>query len=99
MAGRLLDVTASTTLDHVQGSVRGADWTDEGVGVLDVYTPRDDPDAVVLAFELDPADQAHVDQHMDRLRLSPDRARDLAAALESAAGETRDVTRPRRLGD
>lgn len=84
MDRRLLDVTARTTLDFLDARAEGVDWTDEAAAVLDVYTPRDD-EAVTLALELDPSDLEHVPQHADRVGLSAEQARTLAADLEAAA--------------
>lgn len=50
MAGWVLDGTASTTLDHVEAVTHGSDWREETTAALDLGTPADDPDAVVLDF-------------------------------------------------
>ena len=84
MTRRLLDVTANTTLDFVDGRAAGVDWTDDGVAVVDVESPRDE-EAVTLGLELDPADLDRLDHHADYVTLSPDQARTLAADLEAAA--------------
>jgi hypothetical protein len=97
MPGRVLDVTAHTTLDYVDTTVRGPDWTDEGAGVLDVRTPKDDPDGVVVELELDPTAAEHVDPHADSVRLTAEQARDLADALIAEA-DAEESDRPRRLG-
>jgi hypothetical protein len=82
---RLLDVTASTTLDHVVGSVRGPEWREESIAVLDVAVPEDEPAAVDLAVEFDPGSIDRVEPHAACLSLTPEQARTLAAALEDAA--------------
>ena len=96
MAGRVLDVTSYTTLEYVEASLLGPDWEGEGVGVLDVTTPNDDPDAVVVEFELDPTATEAVAPHADRMRLTREQARDLQAALEEEI-ESDGGSRPRRL--
>lgn len=85
MDRRLLDVNAYTTLDVLEASARGGDWTDDTVAVLDVETP-DGEDRVSLRLELDPGDLEHVDHHADRVDLTHDQARTLAEALQDAAG-------------
>ncbi len=84
MRRRLLDVTAYTTFDFVDAEMRGPDWTDEGVAVVDVTTPGSG-DEVHLDVELDPEACEHVETHADRIRLNPTQARELAAALEKKA--------------
>jgi len=96
MAGRVLDVTAHTTLDYVDGSIRGADWREDGAGVLDVYTPESDPDSVAVAFELDPTATGRVDPHADEVTLTSEQARTLRDALDEAIGPD-GSDRPRRL--
>jgi hypothetical protein len=81
---RFLDVTAKTTLDFVDARTVGDDWTDTGVAVVDVESPRD-ADSVSLGLELDPADSEHVPHHADYVTLSPEQARTLAADLAAAA--------------
>jgi hypothetical protein len=84
MQGRILDVTADTTLDFVDGSARGLGWRDEGAAVLDVTPDGDDPDRVTLSVELDPGAVEHVDPHADSVSLTGEQARRLASALEAA---------------
>ncbi|MFD1513039.1 DUF6360 family protein [Halomarina rubra] len=85
MAERILSVTAYTTLDLVAAEAEGHDFTEETDGVLDVSTPRNDPDHVTLALELDGTTLEHLPPHADRVRLSPEEARRVAAALEEEA--------------
>lgn len=98
MAGRVLDVTAHTTLDYVEASARGPGWKDEGAGIVDVRTPKDESDAVALEFELDPTAVEGAEPHADRVTLTAEQARELAEAL-SAEAEADGSDRPRRLGD
>jgi len=84
MRGRILDVNAFTTLDHVDAAARGRDWTDEGPAVLDVGTPEDAPEEVVVDLELDPGALEHVTPHVDSVRLSAAQAGTLAEALLAA---------------
>ena len=79
---RHLDVTAYTTLDHVDARAEGDGWTDDGVAVLDVESPRGE-DGVSLGLELDPG--GHLPHHADYAALTPAQARTLAEALEEAA--------------
>jgi hypothetical protein len=97
MPGRVLDVTAHTTLDFVEASAHGPDWENEGTGVLDVRTPKGDPDRVVVELELDPTAAEDVEPHADSVRLTAEQARDLADALSEAA-DADGSDRPRRLG-
>jgi len=85
MAERILSVTAYTTLDLVDAAAEGHDFTEETDGVLNVSSPRTDPDHVELALELDGTTLEHLPPHADRARLSPEEARAVAAALEDEA--------------
>ncbi|MEF8814960.1 MAG: DUF6360 family protein [Halovenus sp.] len=92
MNHRILDVTASTTLDYVRAQAHGIDWVDDATAVVDVGTSNDAPPAVTLDFELDPTGLEHLDAHVETVRLSPKEARKLAAALEAAADDTDPAT-------
>jgi hypothetical protein len=84
MRRRLLDVTSYTTLDFVDASAFGVDWTDESPAVVDVDTPDDHEDVegvVRLSLELDGTGLDGVPPHVDRLELSPGQARTLAEDL------------------
>lgn len=88
MRRRLLDVTAYTTLDFVDASAFGIDWTDEAPAVVDVDVPDEHEDAagvVRLEIELDGTDLERVTPHVDRLHLSPAQARTLADDLVAYA--------------
>jgi hypothetical protein len=96
MAGRVLDVTSHTTLDYVEAVLRGGDWEAEGVGVLDVSTPKDDPETVVLDFEIDPTTTDRVPGHADSVTLTRAQARTLRDALTEEL-DSDGSDRPRRL--
>ncbi|WP_435179133.1 DUF6360 family protein [Halorussus sp. AFM4] len=96
MAGRVLDVTAYTTLDLVEAATRGDGWREEGCAVLDVRSLADDPDTVVLDFEPDPTSVDRVEPHAHSVSLTADQARSLVEALEDAI-EAEGSDRPRRL--
>lgn len=87
MTARILDVTAHTTFDFLDARAVGKDWTDEGVAVLDVTTPREEPGVVRLGIELDHTDLGNVPPHADSVVLSPSEARTLATDLEAYADE------------
>ena len=85
MADRLMKVNAYTTLDLLDGRARGAEFTDEGLAVLNVTSPRKHPDEVTLELELDPSDIEHLPAHADSVTLTPEQARTIAADLEKHA--------------
>lgn len=85
MNRRIMDVTASTTLDYVRAQAHGIDWVNDAPAVVDIGTTDDAPPAVTLETELDPTELEHLDAHAETIRLSPSEARTLAAALERAA--------------
>ena len=84
MVGRLMRVNAYTTLDLVDANVRTAEDEASVLGVANATSPREDPDCVQLQFEADDQPEGVV-RHVDELELSPEEARDLAAALETHA--------------
>ena len=84
MSHRVLDVTAYTTFDYLQGGASGIDWAEDGVVVLDV-NPDEEKGIVRLSTELDPTDVDRLDQHADHVELFPDQARTLASTLREAA--------------
>ena len=85
MAGRILDVDARTTLDLLEGKVEGHGFEEEAYAVVNVTTPREDPDHVKLQVELDSTQLEHLDAHAETVRLSAADARALAAELEAHA--------------
>jgi hypothetical protein len=83
---RLLRVNAYTTFDMVDATAIGHDFDDEeAFAVLNVTAPREDPDHVELQLELDNADLDHLPAHAEKVTLSAEQARTLAAELESHA--------------
>ncbi|MFB6195414.1 MAG: DUF6360 family protein [Haloplanus sp.] len=87
---RLLDVNAYTTFDFVAGEAVGPDWCDESAAVVDVDRPEEAPKTVRLQVEFDGSDLDHLAPHADRLSLSPEQARGLAAELERQAANAED---------
>jgi hypothetical protein len=85
MADRVLKVNAFTTFDLLDASVEGHGFTEEAFATLDVRTAREDPEAVSLELELDNTQLESVPPHADRVTLSADEARTLAAELRTAA--------------
>jgi hypothetical protein len=85
MAERILSVTAYTTLDLVAAEAEGHDFEEATDAVLNVSSPRNDPDRVTLALELDGTTLDHLPPHADRVTLSPEAARRVAADLEEHA--------------
>jgi hypothetical protein len=53
--------------------------------VVNVTSPRKNPDHVSLQLELDNTQLEHIDAHAETVRLSPEEARTLAADLEKHA--------------
>jgi len=85
MSDRLLRVNAYTTLDPVDGRARGHEFEADAPGVVNVTAPREDPERVTLAVELDDTAIDDLAAHADEIDLSPAQARTLAEALESTA--------------
>ncbi|WP_075937597.1 DUF6360 family protein [Halosegnis longus] len=85
MADRIMRVNAYTTLDLVDAEAEGHDFDEEAYATVNVTSPRKNPDHVEFALELDNTTLETLDTHADRLRLTPEQARTLAAALESEA--------------
>ena len=85
MSDRLLTVNAYTTLDLLEGEAEAHDFTESAYAVLNATAPRENPDHVKLELELDNAQLEHLPAHADRVRLTPEQARTLAADLETYA--------------
>jgi hypothetical protein len=85
MADRIMKVNAFTTLDLVEGSVEGHGFAEEALATLNVRTAREAPDVITLELELDNTEVESVPPHADRVTLSADEARTLAAELDEAA--------------
>ncbi|MGQ3327826.1 MULTISPECIES: DUF6360 family protein [Halorubrum] len=85
MSDRLLRVNAYTTLDLVEGRARGHEFDVAAPGVVNVTAPREDPEQVTLAVELDDTALGDLPAHADEVDLSVAQARTLAEALASTA--------------
>ncbi|MDZ7746415.1 MAG: DUF6360 family protein [Halobacteriales archaeon] len=85
MADRIMRVNAYTTLDLVDAEAEGHGFDEEAYATVNVTSPRKNPDHVEFALELDNTTLETLDTHADRLRLDPEQARTIAAALESEA--------------
>lgn len=83
---RLLRVNAYTTFDMVDATAIGHDFEDEAaLAVLNVTSPRKHPDHVELQLELDNSQLEHLPAHAEKVTLSAEQARTLAAELEEHA--------------
>ena len=91
MADRIMRVNAYTTLDLVDAEAEGHNFKEEAYATVNVTSPRRNPDHVEFALELDNTTLETLDTHADRLRLNPEQARTLAAALESEADAVEDA--------
>ena len=87
MSDRLLSVTAYTTLDLIDGEAEAHEFTESAFAVVNATAPRKQPDHVKLELELDNAELEHLPAHADRVRLTPEQARTLAADLEKHAAK------------
>jgi hypothetical protein len=85
MADRIMKVNAYTTLDLLDGEIEGHGFTENAHAVVNVTSPRRDPDHVSLQLELDNTELEAIRPHADTVRLSPSEARELAADLEKHA--------------
>jgi hypothetical protein len=91
MPDRLMKINAYTTFDLLDGEAKGHGWTDEALAVLNATTPRENPDHVSLELELDNTDLENLPAHVDRVTLSADQARTLAAELEKHAARVKSA--------
>ena len=87
MPDRIMKVNAYTTLDLLDGEAEGHDFTEEAFAVVNVTSPRREPDHISLQLELDNTQLEHLKPHAETVRLSPEEARDLAADLEKHASK------------
>ncbi len=85
MADRIMKVNAYTTLDLLDGEAEGHGFTEEAYAVVNVTSPRKNPDHVSVQLELDNTELEELRPHADTVRLSPSEARTLAADLEKHA--------------
>ena len=91
MADRIMKVNAFTTLDLIEGEAEGHGFEEEAYAVLNVTSPREDPDHVSLQLELDNTELDHLQPHADKVRLTAEEARALAADLEKHAEKVEDA--------
>lgn len=83
---RLLRVNAYTTFDMVDATAIGHDFADEeAFAVLNATSARKNPDHVELQLELDNSQLEHLPAHAEKVTLSAEQARTLAAELEEHA--------------
>ncbi|WP_396611412.1 DUF6360 family protein [Haloferax sp. S1W] len=85
MPDRILKVNAYTTLDLADGTATGHDFEESAFAVLNVTSPRKNPDEITLELELDGTQLDSLPPHADRVTLSPEEARKVAADLEKHA--------------
>lgn len=85
MADRIMTVNAYTTLDLVDAAAEGYDFDEEAFATVNVSSARNESTHVAFAMELDNTSLETLPPHADRLQLTPEQARDLAAALEEEA--------------
>ena len=91
MADRIMKVNAFTTLDLVEGGAEGHGFEEDAYAVLNVTSPREDPDHVSLQLELDNTELDHLQPHADKVRLTAEEARTLAEDLEKHAAKVEDA--------
>jgi len=87
MSDRILSVNAYTTLDLLEGEAETHEFSESAYAVVNATAPRKQPDHVKLELELDNAELEQLPAHADRVRLTPDQARELAADLEKYASK------------
>lgn len=87
MPKRLMDVNAKTTFDYLNTKVEGDGWEEDAIAVLNVDTPTDTANGgeVRLRLEIDDASTNSIPAHINTVPLTPEQARELAAALEQYA--------------
>jgi len=90
MSDRLLSVNAYTTLDLLEGEAEAHEFTESAYAVVNATAPRKNPDHVKLEMELDNAELDKLPAHADRVRLTPEQARTIAADLEKYASRVED---------
>jgi uncharacterized protein YmfQ (DUF2313 family) len=78
-------VNAYTTFDLLDGEVEGHGFEEEALAVLNVTSPKENPDHISLQLEMDNTQLDAVEPHADKVTLSPDQAREMAAELEKHA--------------
>jgi hypothetical protein len=85
MVDRIMKVNAYTTFDLLDGEVEGHGFDEAALAVLNVTSPRQNPDHVSLQLEMDNTQLESVRPHADTVTLSAEQAREMAAELEKHA--------------
>ena len=85
MVDRIMRVNAYTTFDLLDGEVEGHGFDEEALAVLNVTSPRKNPDHISVQLEMDNTQLDSVKAHADKVTLSPAQAREMAAELEKHA--------------
>jgi len=80
-----MTVNAYTTFDLLDGEITGHGFDEEALAVLNVTSPKKNPDHVSLQLELDNTQLDSVKPHADKVTLTPAQAREMAAELEKHA--------------
>jgi hypothetical protein len=91
MVDRIMKVNAYTTFDLLDGKVEGHGFEEEALAVLNVTAPRKNPDHVSLQLEMDNTQVDAVRPHADKVTLSAEQAREMAAELEEYAQKVEDA--------
>jgi len=78
-------VNAYTTFDLLDGEIEGHGFDEEALAVLNVTSPKKNPDHISLQLEMDNTQLESVKAHADTVTLSPEQAREMAAELEKHA--------------
>jgi hypothetical protein len=85
MVDRIMRVNAYTTFDLLDGEIEGHGFDEEALAVLNVTSPKKNPDHVSVQLEMDNTQLESVKPHADTVTLSADQAREMAAELEKHA--------------
>jgi len=89
MTERVTAVTAYTTLDFVAAEALGHEWSESTSGVVNVSSPTKPAanDCVELQIELDVVGLDRLPTHAERVDLTPEQARTVAAELLDRADQ------------
>jgi len=78
-------VNAYTTFDLLDGEIEGHGFDEEALAVLNVTSRKKNPDHISVQLEMDNTQLESVQAHADKVTLSPEQAREMAAELEKHA--------------
>jgi len=67
MVDRIMTVNAYTTFDLLDGEIEGHGFDEEALAVLNVTSPKKNPDHVSLQLELDNTQLDSVKPHADKV--------------------------------